>query len=372
MLSFDNSLDFIEPYIVLIPAILRWLGASIADDVKIGDFRHILYFPPNLLDIESGVTTFGGVILAPFEITKEGLCYIDKIHLGLGTNFGNSCRLMPGARVPAMTLIGSLTLFTRKTLHGDFNDIFLGIPARKMPFAVPENLPTTDVPISNSPSISVFLNTCSCLFISKCLLIALYSSLPVLLTPFIHAIICWIAYSYSTLNNEKRTQFTFSEVITHTKKFLSTLMSDFSKFVGPYLSGTQYLVFFYRTLGTQIGCDVILSDNYCIADPQFTTIGDHVRLNSGALVQVRYVLKYIVQLIVLFLFPVQCHTFERRLFKLAPVTVNHSSVLMSKALVFPGSILHGNNRILPLTLVMKNDQLPPNTTWSGVPAQQIE
>jgi acetyltransferase-like isoleucine patch superfamily enzyme len=149
-------------------------------------------------------------------------------------------------------------------------------------------------------------------------------------------------------------------------------MTNFSEFVGPYMSGTQYLVFFLRTLGAQIGCDVILSDYYYIVEPHLTTIGDHVRLNRGALVQVRYVLKYVVQLIVLFLFHVQCHTFERRLLKVAPVTVNHSSILMSNTLIFPGSILHGNNRILPLTLVMKNDQLPPNTTWSGVPAQQIE
>jgi hypothetical protein len=44
---------------------------------------------------------------------------------------------------------------------------------------------------------------------------------------------------------------------------------------------------------------------------------------------------------------------------------------MSNALVLSGSRLEGQNRILPLTLVMKDDQLPPGTNWSGVPAQQI-
>jgi hypothetical protein len=44
---------------------------------------------------------------------------------------------------------------------------------------------------------------------------------------------------------------------------------------------------------------------------------------------------------------------------------------MSNALVLSGSILQGHNRILPWTLVMKGDQLPHNTNWSGVPAQQI-
>jgi hypothetical protein len=44
---------------------------------------------------------------------------------------------------------------------------------------------------------------------------------------------------------------------------------------------------------------------------------------------------------------------------------------MSSTLVLSGSTLQGQNRLLPLTLVMKNDQLPRNTSWSGVPAQQI-
>lgn len=52
------------------------------------------------------------------------------------------------------------------------------------------------------------------------------------------------------------------------------------------------------------------------------------------------------------------------------ITVNHSSVLMSGTLALSGLILQGQNRILPLTLVMKDDQLPPNSTWSHVPAQQ--
>jgi len=44
---------------------------------------------------------------------------------------------------------------------------------------------------------------------------------------------------------------------------------------------------------------------------------------------------------------------------------------MSSTLVLGGSSLRGYNRILPLTLVMKDDQLLPNTNWSGVPAKQI-
>jgi len=43
---------------------------------------------------------------------------------------------------------------------------------------------------------------------------------------------------------------------------------------------------------------------------------------------------------------------------------------MSGTLALSGLILQGQNCILPLTLVMKDDQLPPNSTWSHVHAQQ--
>jgi hypothetical protein len=44
---------------------------------------------------------------------------------------------------------------------------------------------------------------------------------------------------------------------------------------------------------------------------------------------------------------------------------------MGSTIVLPGATLHGRNRLLPYTIVMKNDQLPFNTNWSGVPAQQL-
>ncbi|CAF3917459.1 unnamed protein product [Rotaria sordida] len=273
--SFHQALDFLPSYNVLSSSLLRWLGAHIEDDVKFAEFPQILRFPSNLLNIERGVTTFGGANLASFEMTKEGICCLDEIHLGSHTNLGNWCTIMPATRLPPKVIVGSLTLVTRKTVSREGNCVLLGIPAREMPFVMPEN----------------------------------------------------------------------------TSVFLRTLMSEFSAFVGPYLSGTQFLVFLFRMLGAQIGSDVILPDIRCLTDPHLVNVGDHVRLNMGAYIQ--------------------AHTFEQRILKLAPITVNHSSVLMSNVLVLSGATLQGQNRILPWTLVIKDDQLPPNTSWSGVPAKQV-
>jgi non-ribosomal peptide synthetase-like protein len=289
--SFHHSFDFVSIYDVLSPLILRYLGAHIEDDVKIAEFRQILNFPSNLLNIEYGTTMFGGVKLAPFQMTRESLCYIDKIHVGSETNLGNWCTLMPGTQLSSKILVGSLTLVTRETVHGNVNGIFLGIPAREMPFKMSDNTPVVnDLSFSNTLYAPHLIFSSIILFINKCILITLYLSLPAIIAMFIHVIFICAAHHYLISFRKKRTQFTYSEVITRTGQFLNMLTIDLFTFVGPYLSGTQYLVFLFRALGARIGCDVILPDINCVTDPHLTTIGDHVRLNIGAHIQVKYLL----------------------------------------------------------------------------------
>jgi hypothetical protein len=201
-------------------------------------------------------------------------------------------------------------------------------------------------------------------FINKCFLISVYSSFSLVIALFISLIVVCVLHHYSISTRKKNSLFQFSEVITPFRGFLRILISDFYVSLGSYLSGTQFLVFLFRALDAQIGSDVIISDISCLIDPHLVSISDHVRLHRNAYIQVKHIF-IVFLLIISFFFCPHCHTFERRLLKLAPVAVNQSSVLMINTLVLPGYTC-----ILPLTLVMKNDQLPSNTTWSGVPAQR--
>ncbi|CAF1168864.1 unnamed protein product [Adineta steineri] len=353
--SFRYSFDFVPSYDVFASMILRWLGAQIEDDVKFAEFREIIYFPSNLLHIKSGVTTFGGAKPAPFEMTKEGRCFLDEIYLSSGSNLTNWCTIMPGARLVSNTMVGSLTLVQQDTVIKDMNRVLLGIPAREMPFSLPSSTSlVNDLTSSSSNYVSFYsiLITCISFFISKYIIITLYSSLPFGIAPFLHLILVCIPYYYLVSIKNNRTQSLFSKIIIHLPWFFHTFINDFYVLVGSYLSGTQYLVFLYRILGAEIGFDVILPNITCVTDPHLTTIGNHVRLHMGA--------------------HVQCHTFEQRLLKFVPVTVNDSSVIMSNSLVLSGAQLHGHNRLLPWTFVMKDDQVPAKTNWSGVPARQIQ
>jgi acetyltransferase-like isoleucine patch superfamily enzyme len=288
--SFHHSLNFVPLYDVLPSIIFRWLGAHIEDDVKFAEFEQILRFPSNLLHIKYGATTFGGALLVSFEMTKEGPCYLDEIHLGSGVNLTNWCTIMPGTRISSGIIVGSLTLVTRIISSHRVNGVLLGIPACEMPFAIPENTSIVNgIPSSTSSFIRRWSLICLSFFISKCFLITLYTSLPLIIALLIHLIVICAFYRYSILTRRKTTNLRFSEVITHFQRFLRTLISDLFIFFGSYLSGTQFLVLLFRALGAQIGSDVIISDVGCLADPHLVSIGNHVRLARNAHIQVKHI-----------------------------------------------------------------------------------
>ncbi|UJR34437.1 hypothetical protein I4U23_021844 [Adineta vaga] len=280
---------------------LRCLGAEIEDDVKLAEVYFLLHFPTNLLKLERSVTIFSRVKLVSFETTDFGDCLVDRISLGSGTNLGNECTLMPGTYLKANTMVGVLTLITRESYCSTSGAVLLGIPGRQMPFLMPDKVTSAQ----HAPS----------------------------------------------TGQRTKTKFTFSEMITSTFILIAHLFDDFYVFIAPFLARTQFLVMYFRLLGAQIGCDVIISDVYALVDSQFVTIGDHVRLSMGSIIQ--------------------CHTFEQRIYELAPVTVKNSTIITSACFLLSGSTLHGQNRLFPYTLIMKNEQLPFNTHWSGVPARRI-
>ncbi|CAF4043435.1 unnamed protein product [Adineta steineri] len=330
--SFHHAWLLPTGYDYLYPFILRWLGAQVEDDVKLANIDIFLSYPTNLLKLERGVTTFGYVLLVPTEMTLEGDHRADWITLGSYTNLANGCSILPGSHLTSHTMVGNLTRITRET-NSNYGDVFIGVPARAMPFQMPFRQATEDQ-IKTIP----FWKTCFSYYISKCLLIGIYWSCGLVSGPIIHTIIVCSLYRWYSYADNK--------VI---KQIIGKLQEDHRIFICSFLGNTQWLIRFFRAYGANIGNNVIIPDVSSLFDYDLVTIGDHVRLNINA---------HIV-----------CHTFEQRILKLVPVTVGNSCILMSGSIVMSGCKLMGNNRLYPFTLVMKNDLLQPNTQWRGLPAQ---
>ncbi|CAF1095480.1 unnamed protein product [Adineta steineri] len=330
--SFHHAWLLPRRYDYLYPFILRWLGAQVADDVKLANIDIFLSYPTNLLKLSTGVTSFGYVLLVPTEMTLEGDHRVDYLTLGSHTNLANGCSILPGSHLASHTMVGNLARITRETKSNN-RDIFIGVPARAMPFQMPIRGAMED-----QIKIIPFWKTFVSHYISKCLLIGIYWSCGLVGGPIIHTIIvCSFDRWHSYVHNE---------II---KQIIGKLEEDHKIFICSFLGNTQWLIRLFRAYGTNIGDNVVIPDISSLFDYNLVTIGDNVRLNINA---------HIV-----------CHTFEQRILKLVPVTVGNSCVLMSGSIVMPGCKLMGNNRLYPYTLVMKNDLLQPNTQWKGLPAQ---
>ena len=284
--TFRRSYEVLPSYDAISNVLLRWLGADIEDDVKLAQFQSILRFPSNLLKIQRGATTFARATLIPFEMTREGDCCLDTITLGSGTNIANAC-ISPGIHLGPNTIVGNLTLVTRETHMSVAGAVLLGIPARQMPFVMPEETkPVHNVSLCGFPSLLTPMSTCLIILIGKCLFITIYWLLPAVTAPFVHAVLFCAIYHCTISQTRTKTTFTFSERVTRTYQFLGTVLDEFIDFISPFLSRTQYLILLFRALGARIGRDVILPDIYCLPDPHLVTIGDHVRLSIGACIQV--------------------------------------------------------------------------------------
>ncbi|CAF1420288.1 unnamed protein product [Adineta steineri] len=330
--SFHHAWLLPTGYDYLYPFILRWLGAQVEDDVKLANIDIFLSYPTNLLKLETGVTAFGYVLIVPTEITLSGDHRVDWITLRSHTNLANGCSILPGSHLTSHTMVGNLTRINRET-NSNYGDVFIGVPARAMPFQMPIREAMED----QIETIS-FCKTCISYYISKCLFIGIYLSCGLVGGPIIHTIIVCSLYRWYS--------YTDSEII---KQIVQKLQVDHRIFICSFLGNTQWLIRFFRAYGANIGNNVIIPEVSSLFDYNLLTIGDHVRLNINA---------HIV-----------CHTFEQRILKRVPVTVGKSCILMSGSVVMSGCKLMGNNRLYPFTLIMKNDLLQPNTQWKGLPAQ---
>ncbi|CAF1459222.1 unnamed protein product, partial [Adineta steineri] len=330
--SFRHAWLLPSAYDDIYPFVLRWLGAYIEDNVKLYDIGIFLSYPKNLLKLETGVTIFGYVLLVPTEMTLSGDHCVDRITLGAHANLANRCSVLPGSHLASETMVGNLTRISRE-INSKQGDVFIGVPARVMPFKMPLRSNITD-----QIEITSLWHTCFWHFISKCLLINIYLLGGFIGGPVIHiTLIC----SFYRWNSSIR-----YELVQH---ILGRLTHDCQQFICPFFSNTQWLIRLFRGFGAYIGKGVVLPDFSCITYYHLITIGDNVRLNIHA--------------------NIQCHSFEQRSLKLAPVAIGNSCVLMSGSYVMAGCKLMGNNKLYPFTLIMKNDQLPPNTHWRGLPAQ---
>jgi non-ribosomal peptide synthetase-like protein len=133
-----------------------------------------------------------------------------------------------------------------------------------------------------------------------------------------------------------------SELVTSTYE---TLMSPM--LLEP-LHGTPYINVFLRLLGARIGKRVF-TDTTDITEFDLVTVGDDVALNSEC--------------------GLQTHLFEDRVMKLGTIEVGDRASVGTISIVLYDAVMEPGARLGELSVVMKGERLPADTSWEGSPAQ---
>jgi len=116
---------------------------------------------------------------------------------------------------------------------------------------------------------------------------------------------------------------------------------------GDFLKGTPWIVWIQRALGAQIGENCLLFGYLLHAD--LCKVGDDCILEEGSVVQ--------------------NHSWSRGQIVLDEIVVGNRCYMGKVSFVMRGAKLNDDAAVDHVTLILRNDELPPKTLWVGNPAK---
>ena len=142
----------------------------------------------------------------------------------------------------------------------------------------------------------------------------------------------------------------WSPFVWRTEVVTSLLDNFASPFFLDLLAGTPYICWFFRLLGARIGRRVYL-DTTEMTEFDLIQIGDDVIVNLDC--------------------TLQTHLFEDRVMKMAEVQIgSHCNLGAMSLILYDTRILEGAT-VGDLSLVMKGETLPANSSWSVIPGRRV-
>ncbi|MGY1701516.1 Pls/PosA family non-ribosomal peptide synthetase [Geodermatophilus sp. SYSU D00766] len=118
-----------------------------------------------------------------------------------------------------------------------------------------------------------------------------------------------------------------------------------------FLTGTPLLGPALRLFGCRVGRRTLVDTTY-VTEFDLVTIGDDVSVGANA--------------------SLQTHLFEDRVMKMDHVVLRDRATIGDKAVVLYDSVVEEDATLAAMSLAMKGEVLPRETTWCGIPAQKVD
>ncbi|HTL58023.1 MAG TPA: Pls/PosA family non-ribosomal peptide synthetase [Candidatus Limnocylindrales bacterium] len=371
--TLDLSLDILGPLYasVYLTPWYKLLGAKLGAGAEISTASFI---SPDLLSIGEESFIADNVSLGAARV-QNGIITVDKNHIGKRTFIGNSALLPPATVIGDNALLGCLStppLDPAAALREEA--IWLGSPA----ICLPSRQRTTNFGEQQTfaPSITLRVQRATIEFVrviapSTCFIILLsllFSSLLVLhdwyslgRTLFFFPVLyfgCAVAAGLFTVltkwllvwryrPQEKPLWSTF----VWRNELLNALHEHLAEpfLVGP-LTGTPFICWYFRALGARIGRRVYM-ETTDLTEFDLVEVGDDAALNADC--------------------TIQTHLFEDRVMKMSHVRIGPRCTVGTGSLVLYDTQMQPGSCLGDLSLLMKNEILPGDTRWEGIPARPV-
>ncbi|UJR16975.1 hypothetical protein I4U23_003873 [Adineta vaga] len=347
---------------------LRVLGMKIGRHCEVSTAIGMIY---SLIEIDDECFIADNVLLCEPYIRYEQI-HLEKTTLGKRVFIGNSAIIPNGKHIPNECLIGCMSLLADELLE---KQSCLGSPA----FILPNRehapagtleistyrpstgmivqrlcidtirifLPRTIIVLEIGLATEIFDHFNQLINFSYCLLTLpiLYIGILALPSLLFCILLKWILMrKYRTNHYPLWSWFVWiSDFITVTFEQLTVpLILDF-------LQGTYFIAPALRCFGVKIGQHCFVN-SIQITEFDLINIGDQVVINTGA--------------------ELQTHLFEDRVMKLGEIHVENQTNIGCLSTMLPNTRLGSSSKLGPLSLVIKGENIPPNTSWQGIPIRE--
>jgi len=371
---FEMSLTVVRSFFSTMYVIpyYRLLGAKIGDRAEISTATNVTH---DLLSIGEEAFVADGVVLGDAQI-KRGKLILQRTEMGYRCFAGNASVIPDGRILPDETLLGVLSLAPdQSNPRLKRGTTWFGIPSQELPnremfIDYPESL--TFKPSSARWLSRLAIETLRIVLPSGYLMAGLtllitagfeiddrfglfwaivtfplfYLALVALPALFIVAALKWILIGrYREGTHPMWTYFVWiSEAITAVyEMLLIPLLFEF-------LRGTPFMAWPLRLLGVKIGRRTLI-DTTDITEFDLVTIGDGAILGYQA--------------------GLQTHLFEDRVMKLGSVTIGPGANIGARSILLYDTLAGKNCSLSPQSLVMKGEELPAESRWTGSPAEPV-
>ena len=368
---FDRLLDIAQHVLhtfyatLYITPFLRVLGMKIGSRCE---FSTAVGMTPSLIEI--GEESFvGDAVTLGDPVIHRGQIHLTKTIIGKRVFIGNGAVIKDGIQIPNNCLIGCHSLAADELKEGQS---CLGSPAiilprradlskdisEKVTYQPPPHLVLTRFCIDTIriffPRIIIIFEIGIAFEIFKVFYKLSNFGLSLLTLPILYIfifvvpslIICislkWLIMgTYKTHQCAMWTWFVWtSEFVTATYEQLAVPM------LLEFLQGTLLLAPVLRCFGVKVGHGCFLNTTN-MTEFDLVHIGDYVTLNTRV--------------------EPQTHLFEDRVMKMDEVLIEDEATVGCRTIILPNTRLGQAAKLGPLSLVMKGEGIPSNTSWQGIP-----